>query len=162
VIVIPSNVDKDAEMVFAVLDGGATLKYLQTSNHYSIKRIYDNIRWYCKNMTECFNEVKKANEDAKGFPVALIGEQPTLQTFINLDKDSYVGWKMFYQYLENDLPSGNYGIVLPKGAAKRYGGDGGSIHDVRTVIDYHLSAMKYEGDLTRLKLKHWPDQKRCQ
>merc|ERR1711970_142313 len=158
VLIAPKNVDKHQEMFYGLVEGGSTERFVKTSTLPAMEKIRKNLKVSCTNMKDCFDNYVAIKNDAastnnKDLPLALIAEKQTAEGLVNAAQDP-CRWQIIN--FQADIRPVNYGIALAKGAAKRHGG---TVHDIRTVLDYHISAMKYEGVLTRLKSKYWPEAK---
>jgi len=158
VLIAPKHIDKTQEMWYGIVEGGSTERFLKTSTLQAVVKMKKNLKVSCSSMQDCFNNYDEERANAarrfnKDLPLALIAEKQTAEGLVNTAQDP-CRWQIIN--FQADIRPVNYGIVLPKGAAKRHGA---TVHDIRTVIDYHISAMKYEGDITRLKSKYWPEAK---
>merc|ERR1712168_1299279 len=158
VLIAPKHIDKTQEMLYGIVEGGSTERFLKTSTLQAVVKMKKNLKVSCSSMQDCFNNYDEERANAarrfnKDLPLALIAEKQTAEGLVNTAQDP-CRWQIIN--FQADIRPVNYGIALAKGAAKRHGA---TVHDIRTVLDYHISAMKYEGVLTGLKSKYWPEAK---
>eukprot|EP00088_Acartia_fossae_P068625 TRINITY_DN8744_c0_g1_i1.p1 TRINITY_DN8744_c0_g1~~TRINITY_DN8744_c0_g1_i1.p1 ORF type:complete len:287 (-),score=100.23 TRINITY_DN8744_c0_g1_i1:117-977(-) len=126
---------------FMMYEGGATNKFVSSSTDSTINRIWQN-REFISSNREGIEKLK--NSSGK---YALLMEHMSKYTVAMDCQLKVVGEPM------NSL---GFGLVIPKGAAKRYNGQ---VMEYRTILNYGIAKLKREGVISRLENKWWPARK---
>jgi ABC-type amino acid transport substrate-binding protein len=123
---------------FLVVPGGSTQKLFETSDDDLLKRMLPQLRFYGPSLADSYKLMKS-------------GEKTVVVAETSYAK-FYAGKDCSVKILDERLNSVSYGIAIAKGAAKRVGG---SVYDIRTLLDYAITSLKYKGQLDSLERKWW-------
>jgi len=125
---------------FLVVPGGSTQSLFEKSVDPLFKRMLPQVKFYGPSLNDGYNLMKTTDK-------TVIVAETSYAKF-------YAGKDCSVKILGERLNTVSYGIALAKGAAKRVGG---SVYDIRTLLDYAITSLKYQGELDSLERKWWPE-----
>jgi len=120
---------------FLVIGGGSTQKFIESSTSLGSS----NLDFSSKSLQEAYKKMKSDDKSV------MVVESNSAKV--------YTGKDCSVKILNEQLNDVSFGIALPKGSAKRIGG---SVYDIRTLLDYAITTLKYQGELNSLENKWWP------